>query len=80
MVAGPAAEDGPGESEDAQLGDLETVGGGVEALDGDGETALYRRGETAAGPPHEGASRLQVPVVYLICDHFSNAVTWQAGI
>jgi hypothetical protein len=61
VVAGPAAEDGPGEPQDAQLGDLEAARRRVEAAQRSGEEAVHRRSEEAARRAHEGAPRLQVP-------------------
>ncbi|CAB0038491.1 unnamed protein product, partial [Trichogramma brassicae] len=45
LVAGPASQDGPGESQDAQLGDLEAARRRVEAAERGREAALHRRGQ-----------------------------------
>lgn len=57
MVAGPAQEDGDGEPEDAQLGDIQTAGGGVEEAGGAGEAAVHRRSEEVAQRAHAGEGR-----------------------
>lgn len=45
LVTWTAQEDGPGEPEDAQLGDQQAPGSRVEAADRDGEETVYRRGQ-----------------------------------
>ena len=60
VVAWTAPEDGPGEPEDAQLGDQQAAGGAVAHDDGGGEAAVHRRVEATARHPHDRAPRLQV--------------------
>ena len=45
VVEGAEEEDGAGEPQDAQLGDLEEVGGGVEGADRGREEAVHRRSQ-----------------------------------
>lgn len=61
VVPRAAPQDGPGEPQDAQLGDLQALGRRVEAAQRVREAAVHRRGQAAAGRAHEGAPRLQIP-------------------
>ena len=61
VVEDTEEEDRPGESQDAQFRDIETVGRRVETLIRHGEETVHRRGETSPRHAHEGAPRLQVP-------------------
>ena len=60
LVADEAAPDRPGESQDAQLRDLQAAGLRVEAVDRVGEEAVHRRGQEDSGQAHDRPSRLQV--------------------
>ncbi|KAG1660945.1 hypothetical protein GQR58_021780 [Nymphon striatum] len=61
LVKRPETQDGPGEPQNAQLGDQQAPRRRVEDPDGIRQAALHRRGQEAEGPAHEGPSGLQVP-------------------
>lgn len=60
MVTWPETEDGPGEPENAQLGDLKAPRPGLEAVERAGQEALHRRGQASPDNSHERPPRLQV--------------------
>ena len=53
LVADEAAPDRPGESQDAQLRDLQAARLRVEDPDGDAEEAVHRRGQADPGQAYE---------------------------
>jgi len=57
VVTWSAAQDGAGEPQDAQLGDLQATRRRLENHDRRREAAVHRRGETAASSAHEGKQR-----------------------
>ena len=77
LVERPAPENGSGEPQDAQLGDLQAAGHGVEDLVRDWKATFYRRGQAAASPAHERAPRLQVQVCFCSISllHFPAKIT-----
>jgi len=61
VVTWSAAQDGAGEPQDAQLGDLQATRRRLENHDRRREAAVHRRGETAASSAHEGKQRPPPP-------------------
>ena len=61
MVQDEAEADCSREPKDAQLGDLQEVGIGVENVDGGTEATVHRRSQEDQGQAHAGPPRLQVP-------------------
>jgi len=61
VVTWAAAQDGAGQSQDAQLGDIEASRRRLETVDGGRQATVHRRGQEAASSAPQGTSGLQVP-------------------
>jgi len=82
LVARPAAQDGRGEPQDAQLRDQQASRARVEDAERRAQAPVHRRGQAAAGAAHARAPGLQVPAeaqdqTSLGVGHFGAGLGWR---